>query len=434
MKITRFIGLSCCVLLVAALSAPVFAQQNYAVENFDVYKYSQDGTLVPDVDKPDRDGDMLWPDPVDMSCWQAAASNVLGAAGYGIGAGAAATAQQRADHIYGQLNNDLGFVNRGACERAVNYWLYTYGKNPNSQEYMPNNSYTDVTVVQKLSTGLTLLDVGGVRSDYNHLLDELARCQYVAVGFDDPAHCMTLVGGNYWPNNGEPPVDKSIWHDSDRDTPDTVTHPSPTGPIVSIDDDVYTNAPIMGNAWSLIDYPTSQANRYMTLCPGLNKPEDAVRNYDVAYYLQDTDQDGVWDPKFRVAGEADYGDPMWTADGLEVEIQNEQIDEMHKEVYLLVDYKDRVAGRFENILLRDDRGNTWNPTSIASLDDGQLLFTWELDYQPQFEAIIFPNNAYNLLDSYVKDWDVATICVPEPATMTLLALGGLAVLRKRRKR
>ena len=434
MKTKLFIGLSCGVLLIAALSAPVFAQVNYAVGNFDVYKYSQDGTLVPDVDKPDRDGDLIWPDPGDMSCWQAAASNVLGAAGYGIGAGVAATAQQRADRIYGQLNADLGFVNPGFCERAVNYWLYTYGKNPNSPEYMPNNPYTDVTVVQNLSTGLTLADIGGVRSDYNHLLDELARCQYVAVGFDQPEHCMTLVGGNYWPNNAEPPVDKSIWHDSDRDKGDTVTHPVPIG--ASVDDDVYTNAPAPGfaNAWSLIDYPTQQANRYMTLCPGLNKPEDAVRNYDVAYYLQDTDGDGrLDDPAFRVAGQANYGDPMWTADGLEVEIQNEPIEEMHKEVYLLVDYKDRVAGRVENILLRDDRGNTWIPTSVASPDDGQLLFTWVLDYQPQFETIIFPNIKYNTLTGDVKDWDVATICVPEPATMTLLALGGLAVLRRRRR-
>jgi len=60
---------------------------------------------------------------------------------------------------------------------------------------------------------------------------------------------------------------------------------------------------------------------------------------------------------------------------------------LKKEVYLLVDYKDRVVGRQENIQLQvlDPLGKLLNlqPTSItSSLDDGQLLFTWLLDSSP----------------------------------------------------
>ena len=421
------------ILAVVLLTAPMALAQpaNYQVNNFDVYKYSTDGSPIPDVDKP-LHGHL-------NTCWMAAASNVLAASGYGIGhpLGTVATSQQRADHIYNQIFAAVG-DRCGWCERGVNYWLYTYGKNPNSAEYMPANPYTDVTVVDKKPGGLTLADPAGAvgRSDYNFLLDELARCQYVAVGFEYPEHCMTLVGGNYWPNpNGQSDGNVSIWHDSDGpvlgDKADTVTHPAPIGALV--DDDVYTNGPIGANWWSLTNYVTTQADRYITLCQGLNKPQSAVSNYDAAYYLQDTDSDGFLDdPAFRVAGANNYGDPQWV-DEMIVEIPNEPIPEMWKEIWLLVDYKDRVAGRQENIVVSDDSGVHWAPTTVtASPDDGQLLFYWKLDYQPAFEQIIFPNNAYFTLDDYVKDWDVATECIPEPLTAALL-LAGAALIRRRRR-
>jgi hypothetical protein len=423
-------------LCLALQAAPAALAQNYQVGNFDVYKYSTNGEPIPDVDKP-LHGHL-------NTCWMAAASNVLAAAGYGIGAPQVnPTAQQRADHIYGQIFAAVG-DRRGWCERGVNWWLYTHGKNPTSPDYMPDNPYTDVTVVDREPGGLTLADgAGGIpRSDYNFLLDELTRCQYVTVGFYYPEHAMTLVGGNYWPNpNGKPDGNVSVWHDSDGpamgDHPDTVTHPAPVG--VLVDDDVYTNGPIGANWWSLTNYPTQQADRYMTLCEGLNKDDSVVRNYDAAYYLQDTDADGFLDdPAFRVAGAANYGNPQWI-DEMEVEIPNEPIQDLYKIIQLLVDYKDRVPGReaVEIVLLRDDNGVLHNPTSVTpSPDDGQLLFIWELDYQPAFESLVFPNNAYSLLNSYVKDWNVATECVPEPATLALLIAGaaGIAAVRRRRRK
>ncbi|HUT56465.1 MAG TPA: PEP-CTERM sorting domain-containing protein [Phycisphaerae bacterium] len=428
-----------CLLVLALLVSPTNAQ-NYQVGEFDEYKYLPDGSLIPDVDKPDRNGDGNWPDAGDFSCWQAAASNLLAAGGYGIGAGAGATAQQRADHIYGMLNAQFGWGNMGQAERAINWWLYQHGKNPGSPEYDPGNSYTDVTVVDKSGVnGLTLANPAVGKSDYNFLLDELNRCQYVAVGFQQIEHCITLVGGNYWL---DPNLNASIWHDSDRDFPDTVTHPVPIG--ASVDDDVYPNQQGLNNTWQLAGYPGAgapvTATKYVTFCPGLNKPQEAVENYDVAYFLQDTDHDGaIDDPDFRVAGRMAgvYGNPQW--DGNSVFIPNEYMPEMWKEVYLLVDYTDRVADRDEDVLLQvSGEATTRQPTSVdASDDDGQLLFYWDLSdlpYQPDSEMIIFPDCRYRTLTGDVKDWDVATICVPEPATLAMLAIGAAAILHRRRRR
>ncbi len=449
MKRAQWIMLLPAILATVLVAAPAIAQPppNYQVGNFDVYAYSTDGTPIPDVDK-NFHGHLG-----TNSCWQATAANLLGAAGYGKPPIPNPTAQQRADHIYTQLTTDLGTANMGCADKAVNYWLYTYGKNPASAEFMPGINYTDVTKCLLPVPLAPYAAPPGINIGYNWLLDELKRDpgQYVAVLFDDPAHCMTLVGGNYWNNpNGKIDGNKSIWHDSDGaipgqqgpgggDNPDTVTHPPPIGALT--DDDVYTNQPCVNGWWTLLDYwsgPTSHADAYVTLCPGLNKPQEAMENYDIAYYMQADPVDGdnlLNDPMFRIAGAmaGQVGGPQFV-DDVTLLVENLFVPEWHKEVYLLVDYIDRVAGRQENITLLSDDGRTWNPTVTASADDGQLLFEWVLDYQPGWEKINFPGNKYSLLNGDVKDWDLSTICVPEPATLALLALGGVAALVRRRRR
>lgn len=368
--------------------------------DWDVYKD------VPDVNKIDRPDIPGWPDAGDNSCWQAAAANLLGGAGYGTGA----TAQLRAESIYNQLITDLGWNNMGWADRAINYWLYTYGKNPDSAEYRPANGYTDVTAVYQYSPPLG-------RGDYNFLLDELARCQYVAVGWDMPPHCMTLVGGNYDQGLGS----QSVWHDSDRTAPGAVS------------DDVYTNAFPMEGGWNLTDYQAWNAQSYVTLCEGLNKPQYAMSQYDVAWFRGDTDQDGVWDADYREAGlmKDVYDDPAWV-DDYTFHVDNEYVEDYEKEVWLLVDYTDRVLGRQEDVRLVDDQGTEWLPTEIIESDDGgQLRFYWDLNYQPDWERIVFPDDRYYTLAGNVKDWDLSTYCVPEPAAAMLLVLATLALRRRR---
>ena len=163
----------------------------------------------------------------------------------------------RAQNIYNQLTFDYGTTVGGATDQAISYWLANYGKNPNSPEYMPNLAYTDVTAEYRA--------LGA--NDYAFLKNELYNSQYVGVLFETPAHAMTLVGWDDTQN-------QSIWHDSDWDVP-----------MPGNDDDPYTNAftapPV---DWDLTDPNGTyldHANGYVTFCPGLNKTQELVDNYDV---------------------------------------------------------------------------------------------------------------------------------------------------------
>ncbi len=195
----------CCALVVLALSAPAGAAAAY-----DVYKTLPDGSNIPDVNK-----NPLTPPP-DETCWQAVASNLLAAGGWGKTGN---TAQQNADAIYGQLNAHFGTSRPGYEARAINWWLLNYGYNPNAPDtdyYNPTNTYNDVTHVNRSLYA----------PDYDFLLDELVSCQYAAVSFYNPAnpsvgHVMTLVGGNYSTSAPRPPrpplgAQVAVWHDSDR--------------------------------------------------------------------------------------------------------------------------------------------------------------------------------------------------------------------------
>jgi len=386
---------------------------------------------VPDVDKPDRDGIPGWPDPGDMSCWQACAANLLGGAGYGT----AATKQANATLIYNEMVNHFGFANAGNIGMAVNWWLYNHGLNPADPNY-GTSDYTDVTVMNGELDSLA----------YDSLLDELKRCQYVAVswefidyesnGFN---HCLTLVGGTRSVAGNS----VSVWHDSDTDNGGSA---GPTG-----DDDVYNNTfgpPTGGQSWH-INYPgtmQSYSQGYTMLCPGLKKPESAVLNYDAAYYWDRPDGNStarVW----RVIGDnAAWGEPQWDdANDRILYVPNEPVENMHKEIFLLVDYEGQGYDESSapDIQVRVDNPDNpgqedwlyFDPNELeVSADGGQILYTWVLDHQPAFEEIIFPSSDYQYLTGDVKDFNLATECIPEPTTLALLATGVALLRRKRRRR
>ena len=134
-------------------------------------------------------------------------------------------------------------------------------------------------------------------------------------------------------------------------------------------------------------------------------------------------------------------DPYWGEQTNDFYLPNEKIEGMWKEIWLLVDYIDRNPVADPGILIEDPDGDQYNPDSITwSADGGQVLLHWKLDDQPDWEKIIFPDASYrNLYDistglgGTVKDWNVATLCVPEPISLSLLAIGGAVLLRRRRR-
>ncbi len=383
-------------------------------------KVSQDGTPIPDVNKPNP------ADPNDGTCWLAGAANVLAAAGYGSGP----DAQQRALNIYNQMRIDWG-LGGGAPDHAISHWLAHYGRNPDHPEFNLNVDYTDITAAYRT--------LG--QADYDFLRQELYDCQYVTVQFDSPAHCMTMVG---WDHTVTPNL--SIWHDSDVNT-------VPPG------DDHYQNAFSPSPQWNLLQPGTqnayvSSANGYSVFCSGLDKPEDAMLNYDVAW------APGPNGPAARYAGaqnglfltpDADptlgwgqtpyqHVDPVTgqTTNYETFRIDNEFDPLRQKEVSLLIDFYDRNSNYInEDIKLRylDEFGMevVASPdAAVLSADDGQLLLTWSLDIQPAWEEILFPNLLdYQMLEGRVCNWDVATICVPEPGTIGLLLLAAAALRRRK---
>jgi len=384
-------------------AAPLWAQ----------YDVHQPG--IPDVDKSP-----LPPNPGDNSCWQASAANLLGGGGWGD-----------ADTIYGHMTSHFGTAHEGKVELATNWWLYNYGYNPDAGAwYQPQNTYNDATVVSKL------LD----HADYDYLLGKVATGNYVAVswqfspdGLTEFNHALTLVGGNY--STFSPA--QSVWHDSDRDVNGT-------------DDDVYNNCfggapgPGMGN-WQ-IDYTSScqfsSAQKYVMLSAGLQKPDSAMSNYDAAYF-RDVDPEGIEFRNWRTAGENDYGVPLWDPEGqgdyTRLLVPNEHIPDMEKRVYLLVDFKNGVYDpqNAPTIMLEALDSTTQEtvqfvPTLDFSAGSGQVLYTWELDFQPNEEYLVFSSTDFYHLTGDVKDFNIATECIPEPATLGLLALGGVALIRRRR--
>lgn len=77
-------------------------------------------------------------------------------------------------------------------------------------------------------------------------------------------------------------------------------------------------------------------------------------------------------------------------------------------------------------------GQGIEPTVLQSTANGAWVYEavhWYIEPNPEGETITLASSFYE--DMYIDQIHIDTICFPEPASLSLLLLGGLAVLRRR---
>lgn len=155
-------------------------------------------------------------------------------------------------------------------------------------------------------------------------------------------------------------------------------------------------------------------------------------DYHYCYDPQTQEFTEMYDP-------GDWGPPQWNTD-TELWVPNEERPEpWYKQITIVVDYVGDTAPTMApySISVVDPAGNKF-PADQWATEDGRWTGSFRLPNQPPYETIVFGNDpgyrtGDELASGFVVDsFCVSSFCVPEPVTMGLLALGGLALLRRRR--
>ncbi len=154
-----------------------------------------------------------------------------------------------------------------------------------------------------------------------------------------------------------------------------------------------------------------------------------------------------------------YGLPHWEGNGRRAFLWNEVNESELKHVWMSVtydtpwqedDWNDYFPGipEVEYPLLDQSTGYISDGDWWWG-DDFTVWYHWVLPYQPQHEVILLPDESYYWLcewpdqyfSTYQEPWmypyvtqvEFYTWCTPEPATMSLLTIGGLFMLKRRKR-
>ncbi len=358
--------------------------------------------MVPDVDQ----------DPGVGNCWLVATANLLAAAGHGDGA----TTQERAEGLYSDLkglypnDGDAG----GHINIALNTWLMRHSDG--------DSGYYKIEVQPYFRDRPD----GADQNDYLWLLDQMNEDKYVGVewawqptGQPVTAHAMALVAGD----TDDP--GQSVWRDGN-------TH--------AVEDDIADNSfsgvtddwRIDGDETEGFTVPTS-AWAQLGVLLSFGKPNWAVNNYDVQGHW---DEDGEWVLTSETGTKVDDFDyPVWNDVDSRLELDNESDPDQVKHVFvelLFDESQDPNALDLENWI------------NVGTTETGYMHYLvgdwgWNMDNTralAKFEIIPQPGSEYITFDSDIQTLaavNIATYCVPEPMTVTLLLPGVLLVLRRRRQ-
>ena len=158
-------------------------------------------------------------------------------------------------------------------------------------------------------------------------------------------------------------------------------------------------------------------------------PDVVDNDYGTPVLTVDTSPAGGWVPDPTGIGGG------WALSGeIDVIIPNDPVEREFKTIDILLTWRPGSLGVLPD---RPLVGVSADPMTAAAMDivpqDG--TGDWNVTL---YKITIWPNPAEEWIaikgDIVVDQLEIATVCVPEPATMGILGLGSLALLRYRRKR